>query len=409
LAPLFYQTGAHDQMYCVAAALVYLGYADPRLASVYENFRTSQMSAAAGKMNEELWRKILHPSEDPYIGALLALLAPAIAMSTANPHKALNLDRANRVDLAGPAWPYAAALRYVANIIEAPLPDVFLKNDAPGTVSIVNLKDKNTLTPALVVGPGFAQWTRQSEVIFDLAKRLVLMRSERFPRFALGTPALVEIALRAGLLLGGCPIGNGVHGNEVDKMAKTLDGLLTSGLRAELKLVAKKFVEARGDQLDPGRVRGYWRRRPRAHRRARRPKPPVGARPDPRSACLLGQRGSLRRPRRPRPARQPDPARRRASAGKITNELRADQSGAVGLNFALETGGLRSDKTEIDFQAGKPRTNALLEAQMWGRSGSRTRQKPVWTGLFSISQPYRQAWLRVFRRPADLGDGRWRV
>jgi golgin subfamily B member 1 len=41
-----------------------------------------------------------------------------------------------------------------------------------------------------------------------------------------------------------------VHGNEVDKMAKTLDALLTSGLRAELKLVAKKFVEARGDQLD---------------------------------------------------------------------------------------------------------------------------------------------------------------
>ena len=250
LAPLFYQTGAHDQMYCVAAALVYLGHADPPLASFYENFRTSQMSAAAGKMNEELWRKILHPSEDPYIGALLALLAPAIAMSTASPHKAIGLDRANRVDLAGPAWPYAAALRYVANIIEAPLPDVFLKNDAPGTVSIVNLKDKNTLTPALVVGPGFAQWSRQSEVIFDLAKRLVLMRSERFPRFALGTPALVEIALRAGLLLGGCPIGNGVHGNEVDKMAKSLDGLLTSGLRAELKLVAKKFVEARGDQLD---------------------------------------------------------------------------------------------------------------------------------------------------------------
>jgi hypothetical protein len=237
-------------MWCVAAALVYLGKADAPLASFYENFRPTQLPSAAGKMNEELWRKILHPAEDPYISALLALLAPAIAMSSASPHKAIGVERAERVDLSGPAWPHAAALRYVANTIEASLPDVFLKKDAPGTVSIVNLKDKNALTPALVVGPGFDQWTRQSEVIFDLAKRMVLLRSERFPRFALGTPALLEIAVRAGLLLGGCPIGNGPHGGEVDKMAKTLDALLSSPLRAELKVVAKKFVEARGDRLD---------------------------------------------------------------------------------------------------------------------------------------------------------------
>jgi len=250
LAPLFYQTGAHDRMWCVAAALVYLGHADAPLASFYEGYRPSQLPSAAGKMNEELWRKILHPTEDPYIGALLALLAAAIAMSSASPHKAIGVDRSDRVDLSGAAWPHAAALRYVANSIEAILPDVFLKKDAPGTVSIVNLKEKNTLTPALVVGPGFEQWTRQSEVIFDLAKRMVLMRTDRFPRFALGTPALLEIAVRAGLLLGGCPIGNGPHGGEVDKMAKGLDPLLSPPLRAELKVVARKFVEARGDKLD---------------------------------------------------------------------------------------------------------------------------------------------------------------
>jgi len=250
LAPLFYQTGAHDRMWCVAGALVYLAQADAPLATFYENFRPTQLPEAAGRMTEELWRKILHPGEDPYLGALLGLLAPAIAISNANPHKAIGVDRGDRVDILGSAWPHAAALRYVANAFEATPPDVFLKKDAPGTVSIVNLKEKNTLTPALVVGPAFGQWTRQSEVIFDLAKRMVLMRSERFPRFALGTPALLEIAVRAGLLLGGCPIGNGVHGDEVDKMAKTFDGLLSPALRAELKLVAKRFVEARGDKLD---------------------------------------------------------------------------------------------------------------------------------------------------------------
>ena len=83
-----------------------------------------------------------------------------------------------------------------------------------------------------------------------MAKRMVLMRWERFPRFCLGTPALLEIAVRAGLQLGGSPIGNGPHGDEVDKMAKVLDPLLSPPLRAELKVVARKFVEARGDRLD---------------------------------------------------------------------------------------------------------------------------------------------------------------
>jgi tetratricopeptide (TPR) repeat protein len=250
LAPLFFQTGALDQMWVTTAALVHLGHADARLAAFYETHRPSNLPMATGKLTEDLWRNVVHPSEDSHVDALLALLSPALAMATAVPHKAVGLERAERVDLSSRAWAYAPVLQYVANTIEAPLPEVFFKKDAPGTVTIVNLKDKNALTPALIVGPGFAQWTQQSEIVFDITKRLALLRSERFARIALGTPAMVEIALRAGLALGGCPIGNGVHGEEVDKLAKTLDPLLTPSLRAELKPVAKRFVEAHGADLD---------------------------------------------------------------------------------------------------------------------------------------------------------------
>jgi tetratricopeptide (TPR) repeat protein len=250
LAPLFFQSGALDQMWCASAALVQLGHADSRLAAFYEKHRPSNLPMATGKLTEELWRKVLHPSEDPYLGALLSLLSPALAMISAVPHKAVGLERSERVDLSSGAWAYAPVLHYVAKTIEAPLPEVFFKKDAPGTVSLVNLKDKNALTPALVVGPGFAQWTQQSEIVFDITKRLALLRPERFARLALGTPAMVEIAVRAGLLLGGSPIGNGVHGEEVDKLAKALDPLLAPSLRAELKPVAKGYVEAHGDQLD---------------------------------------------------------------------------------------------------------------------------------------------------------------
>jgi tetratricopeptide (TPR) repeat protein len=250
LAALFFQSGAHDKMWCVAGAMTCLGKADPPLQALYENFRPTQMTSVPGKINEELWRKILHPDEDAYLDALFALLSPAIAMTTAQPHKALGLDKATKVDVVGNHWSYAPALRYVCNTIEIALPDVFVKRDVPGTLSLVNLKEKSTLAPALVVGLGFDQLTSQSQVVFDLAKRMVLLRPERFPRFALGTPSALEIAARAGLQVGGAPIGAGAHGDAVDKMAKQLDGYLSAPLRAELKTLARRYVDARGDRID---------------------------------------------------------------------------------------------------------------------------------------------------------------
>ena len=250
LAALFFQGGAHDKMWCVAGAMTCLGKADPPLRALYENYRPTQIPAIAGRLTGELWRKVVHPDENPYLSALFALLSPAIAMTTAQPQKVLGIDKHARVDVAGNAWPWAAALRYVANTIESTVPDVFIKRDAPGTVSLVNLKDKTALAPALVVGMGFDQLTSQSEVVFDLAKRMVQLRPERFPRFAMATGAALEIAVRAGLQLGGSPIGSGDHGEEVDKMAKHLDGLIASPLRAELKGLARRYVETCGEKVD---------------------------------------------------------------------------------------------------------------------------------------------------------------
>ena len=253
LAALFFQAGAHDKMWCVAGAMTCLGAADPPLRALYENFRPSQMPNTSGKLNEDLWRKILHPTENTYLGSLFALLSPAISMTCAQPHKVMGLDRHARVDVTGNNWSYAAALRYVANTIEAALPDVFIKKDIPGTVNLVNLKRKNVLAPALVIGSGFDQLSSQSQVVFDLAKRMVLLRPERFPRFALGTTSALDIAVRAGLQLGGSPIGPGDHGEEIAKMAKKLEALLAAPLRTELKGLAKRYVDACGDEVDiPG-------------------------------------------------------------------------------------------------------------------------------------------------------------
>jgi tetratricopeptide (TPR) repeat protein len=252
LAALFFQAGAHDKMWCVAGAMTCLGKADPPLQALYENYRPTQTAASPGKLSEELWRKIVHPDENPHLDALLALLSPALAMTTAEPAKALGLDKNARVDVSGNTWPHSAALRYVATTIEAPLPEVFVRRDTPATVTLANLKDKGAAVPAFIIGLGFEQLSSQSQVVFDLAKRMAQLRPERFPRYSLATPSALDTAVRAGLQLAGASIDPGEHRKEVDKLAKQLDGMLSAPVRTELKVLARRYLEACGAKVDIG-------------------------------------------------------------------------------------------------------------------------------------------------------------
>jgi tetratricopeptide (TPR) repeat protein len=253
LAALFFHVGAQDKMWCVAGAMTCLAKADPRLRAIYENFRPTQVGNAPGRISEHLWPRIIHPDENTYLSALLALLSPALASATAQPHRAIGIDRQGRLDTSGNQWPHTGALRYAAFAVDAMLPDVFIKRDFAATSAAINLKEKSSVIPTLFVGAGFDQLVPPGQVVFDLAKRMVELRPEHFARIAAGTPAALEGVVRAGLQLGGMPIGGAGNRDEIDHMAKLLDGQLSTSARVELKLAAKRYVEACGDTLDIGK------------------------------------------------------------------------------------------------------------------------------------------------------------
>jgi tetratricopeptide (TPR) repeat protein len=250
LAALFQQMQAYDKLWCVAGALTYLDAADHYLRTFWERHRLPDVPVASGKLLPELWDKVVHPSEDRFISALFSLLAPALALTTAQRHQAAGVKRGDRIDLGRDDWFPAKALRYVSSTLEMPLPDLFVREKDPQTVAIYNLRDRAGLTPALVLGHGFEQWSTPWEVVFDLAKRMAFLRWERFPRVALITPAALDIAVRAALALGGRRI-NGVahqdHSEDVEKTRSKLTELVPKPLAHQLTALAKEF---RGDELD---------------------------------------------------------------------------------------------------------------------------------------------------------------
>jgi tetratricopeptide (TPR) repeat protein len=249
LAALLQQRQAYDQLWCVAGALVHLGQADHYLRSFWERHRMAEVPVAVSKMGHEQWQRIVHPREDPFISGLFALMAPALALTTAQRHQSVGVKRSERIDVTSD-WLPAAALRYLSSSMEMPLPDLFMRESDPQTVAIYNLRDRAGLTPALMLGQGFLQWSSQWEVVFDLGKRMAFLRPERFPRFALVTPVALDIAVRAALALGGAAVGHGPHNGEVERTRSKLAELVPAPLASELSVVAKRFLEARGEVID---------------------------------------------------------------------------------------------------------------------------------------------------------------
>jgi tetratricopeptide (TPR) repeat protein len=249
LAALFQQRQAYDQLWCVAGALTHLGHADHYLRTFWERHRMAEVPVAVSKMGHEQWQRIVHPREDPFISGLFALVAQALALTTAQRHQSVGVKRSDRIDLTK-EWLPGAALRYLSSSMEIPLPDVYVRESDPQTVAIYNLRDRGGLTPALVLGQGYLQWSSQWEMVFDLGKRMAFLRPERFPRFALMSPVALDIAVRAALALGGAPIGHGPHNGEVERTRSKLAELVPPPVAQELSLVAKRFLEARGEIID---------------------------------------------------------------------------------------------------------------------------------------------------------------
>jgi tetratricopeptide (TPR) repeat protein len=249
LAALYQQRRSYDRLWCVAGALTYLGHADHYLHNFWERHRLPDVPVANAKLGAEEWQRVVHPREDTLLGGLFALLAPALALTTAQRHQSVGVKRSERIDL-NADWLPAKALRYLSSSFDMPLPDLFVREEDPQSVAIYNLRDRERLTPALVIGQAFGQWQSPWEKVFDLGKRMAFLRWERFPRFALVTPVALDIAVRAALALAGVPISHGPHNGEVERTRSKLAELVAPPLAHELTLAARRFLDARGDVID---------------------------------------------------------------------------------------------------------------------------------------------------------------
>ncbi|HXI55093.1 MAG TPA: SIR2 family protein [Polyangia bacterium] len=250
LASLYEEAGQIDKQWCVSATLVFLRKADPEVQQFYEQHRPAEVRATRRKFTDEVWPRIVHPQEDPFVAAIFILLGHFVAATTAQQHQTVGIKRKDRADVARDDRPSARVLRYVAQTLDLPAPDLFFSDAESQALSLLNLQEKGVLTPALVIGQAFAQRSTEHDLVFELGKRLSFLRPERFLRSALPSAAALDITLRAALALAGASIGNGSHNGEVDRLTDHLRRLVPRPVSDQLAVVGRKLLAAHGDVID---------------------------------------------------------------------------------------------------------------------------------------------------------------
>ncbi len=255
LAKLYGDIGDLDKQWCVASALYYLKKVDPGMEAVFRRHRPPQVRLPQRAFTEETWQRVVHPDEDRLLDGLFAISAPYLAAPAAKPPEALGLGRRHRVDLQTDRSPPVLAVIQLAEMMGLPMPELFRGDNENAQTMVVNLQYKGRPKLALVLAPS-TQRRNSFDLVFDLSCQMAFLRPERLLRFAFGTPAALDLGLRAALALG----ANGVDahdahtwGGEAGQLVAYLRRAVPPQIVAAVAAAGRTLAEARGEKVDVAR------------------------------------------------------------------------------------------------------------------------------------------------------------
>jgi tetratricopeptide (TPR) repeat protein len=194
LRHLFAEMGKYDQVWCTASVLAYLRQADVEELRFHEQYKLKTLSRVRARLNEELWQKyIYHSDEDRYISLILGNISQAIMAVRAREHKEVGIRRRDRRDPTSDKLMFSGVFVYVGQALGVTAPELYLRQDWPGELELMNARDKQQLCPAFVVGAALLQGKQEKELAYALGKKLTLMRPDHVVRWPAVVPQVSEL------------------------------------------------------------------------------------------------------------------------------------------------------------------------------------------------------------------------
>lgn len=202
LSKIYLESRQYDKRWCVCNTLAFLKKADPDELQFYEQYKPRGLVKAKNVMSGETWTKLVHSDENRYISAIFAACWQGVAAMKAFSHKDFGIKRKDRRQLQGDSLMFSKLFYYVAQVLNVPLPEVFLVEDNKSAdIQLANAIDKNELCPAFVVRPHLLQGKNEREIAFLSARRLTFMRPEYYLKMLLPTNTELKVAVLAAIVM----------------------------------------------------------------------------------------------------------------------------------------------------------------------------------------------------------------
>ncbi len=202
LRKIYMDTHQYDKTWCICSTLAFLKKAEPDELQFYEQYKPRGLVKAKSMMNSETWGKLVHPDENRYISATFAACWQGVAAMKAFPHKDFGIKRKDRRQLQGDSLMFSKLFYYVAQVLNVPLPEVFLVEDNKSAdIQLANAIEKNELCPSFVVRPHLLQGKNERELAFLSARRLTFMRPEYYLKMLLPTNTELKVVVLSALVM----------------------------------------------------------------------------------------------------------------------------------------------------------------------------------------------------------------
>ena len=208
--------GAQEKAAWASAVLGQLGVASD-YSQTFDLAGLGRPAPLARPLSEPLWESLYHPDEDRVLSTLFAVLAPSLVAQMGEPEQGFPPKKAEAVPAVDPsatrpsraatghfANVFApAALAHVAHALELPAPPLYLVDASRRPLTVHLGAGGAAVRPALLLDRRFAERASESQLLFDLARTVALLRPPWFLRFGSRVSEILELGLRAAFALGG--------------------------------------------------------------------------------------------------------------------------------------------------------------------------------------------------------------
>ncbi len=202
LRRIYMDAHQYDKTWCVCNTLAFLKKADPDELQFYEQYKPRGLVKAKNVMSGDTWAKLIHPDENRYISAIFGASWQGVAAMKAFPHKDFGVKRKDKRQLQGDPLMFSKLFYYVAQVLNVPLPEVYLVEDnKAGDIQLANAIEKAELTPSFVVRPHLLQGKSEREIAFLSARRLTFMRPEYYLKMLLPTNTELKVVVLSAIVM----------------------------------------------------------------------------------------------------------------------------------------------------------------------------------------------------------------